>query len=121
MTQNTVRITVLPHAELCPQGAGFETAPGATLCDALHANGIAIEHACEKACVCTSCHVIVHEGFNSLRAASDDEEDQLGKAWGLELHSRLSCQARVGTLDLVIEIPRYSLNLASEGHTGTAA
>ena len=115
------KITVLPHAELCPQGLGFDTAPGATLCNALHANGIAIEHTCEKACVCTSCHVIVRDGFASLRAASDDEEDQLGKAWGLEPHSRLSCQARVGTQDLVIEIPRYALNLASEGHTGTAA
>lgn len=109
-----IRITVLPHAELCPQGAGFEATTGTTLCDALHANGIAIEHACEKACVCTSCHVIMREGFASLRAASDDEEDQLGKAWGLEPHSRLSCQARIGNRDLVIEIPRYSLNLASE-------
>ena len=115
------RITILPHTELCPRGLDFETAPGATLCNAMHANGIAIEHTCEKACVCTSCHVIVREGFASLRAASDDEEDQLGKAWGLEANSRLSCQARVGAMDLVIEIPRYSLNLASEGHTGTAA
>lgn len=121
MPKVTVRITVLPHAELCPQGAGFETAPGATLCDVLQAHGIAIEHACEKACVCTSCHIIVRKGFASLRATSDDEEDQLGKAWGLEPHSRLSCQARVGTQDLVIEIPRYSLNLVSEGRSGTAA
>lgn len=120
MAKSTVRITVLPHADLCPQGAAFDTTTGATLCDALQANGIAIEHACEKACVCTSCHVIVREGFASLRAASDDEEDQLGKAWGLELHSRLSCQARVGPQDLVIEIPRYSINLASEGHAETA-
>ncbi len=115
------KITVLPHAELCPQGACFDTAPGSTLCNALHANSIPIEHTCEKACVCTSCHVIVREGFASLRAASDDEEDQLGKAWGLEPQSRLSCQARVGAMNMVIEIPRYSLNLASEGHTETAA
>jgi ferredoxin, 2Fe-2S len=115
------RITVLPHAELCPQGADFDSVPGTTLCNVLQANGIAIEHTCEKSCVCTSCHVIVREGFASLRAASDDEEDQLGKAWGLEAQSRLSCQARVGVMDLVIEIPRYSLNLTSEGHSETAA
>jgi 2Fe-2S ferredoxin len=71
--------------------------------------------------VCTSCHVVVREGFASLRAASDEEEDQLGKAWGLEAHSRLSCQAQVGAQDLVIEIPRYALNFVSEGHTGTTA
>lgn len=111
----TVRIIVLPHAELCPQGAGFDATPGTTLCDALQAHGIDIEHTCEKSCVCTSCHVIVREGFDSLRAASDEEEDQLGRAWGLELHSRLSCQARIGAQDLVIEIPRYSLNVVGEG------
>jgi len=107
-------ITVLPHADLCPDGARFEARSGTLLCDALAAHGVAIEHACEKACVCTTCHVLVREGFRSLRAASDDEEDQLGRAWGLEACSRLSCQARVGQADLTVEIPRYTLNYARE-------
>ncbi len=106
------KITVLPHEDLCPQGAVFEARPGTLLCDLLHAHGVAIEHACEKACVCTTCHVIVRDGFASLRPATDDEEDQLGKAWGLEPASRLSCQARLGQQDLVIELPRYNLNFA---------
>lgn len=110
-------ITVLPHEELCPQGAAFEGRAGAVLCDLLHENGIDIEHACEKACVCTTCHVIVRQGFASLRAASEDEEDQLGKAWGLEPHSRLSCQVKIGGENLVVELPRYTLNLASETHS----
>ncbi len=110
------KITILPHEDLCPQGVAFEGKPGSLLCDLLHAHGIEIEHACEKACVCTTCHVIVREGFDSLRAASDDEEDQLGKAWGLEPTSRLSCQVRLGASDLVIELPRYSLNFARENH-----
>ncbi len=108
-------VTVLPHEELCPLGAAFEAGAGAPLCDLLREHGVAIEHACEKACVCTTCHVIIREGFDSLRPASDDEEDQLGKAWGLEPHSRLSCQAKLGQRDLVVELPRYTLNLASEG------
>lgn len=108
-------ITVLPHPELCPAGQTLAAQRGTSICDALHAAGIALEHACERACVCTTCHVIVREGFASLRAASDDEEDQLGKAWGLELSSRLACQARVADRDLTIEIPRYSLNFAREG------
>jgi 2Fe-2S ferredoxin len=107
-------IKVLPHDELCPQGAEFECVSGAALCDQLQAHGVAIEHACEKACVCTTCHVLIRKGFPSLRPASDEEEDQLGKAWGLESTSRLSCQVRVRDADLVVEIPRYTLNIVSE-------
>jgi 2Fe-2S ferredoxin len=109
-------ITVLPHEEICPEGTTFEAKTGMRLSDALAQHGVEIEHACEKACVCTTCHVIVRRGFDKLRAASDDEEDQLGKAWGLEAHSRLSCQITLGQTDLEIEIPRYTLNFAREGH-----
>jgi 2Fe-2S ferredoxin len=108
------KITVLPHEHLCPQGAEFDCRAGAPLCDQLRANGIAIEHACEKSCVCTTCHVLIRQGFSSLRPAGEDEEDQLGKAWGLEATSRLSCQVRVAGTDLVVEIPRYTLNIVSE-------
>ena len=109
------RLTVLPHPELCPEGAEVEAAPGVRLSDALLKAGVEIEHACEKACVCTTCHVVIRNGFESLRAASDDEEDQLGKAWGLEPTSRLSCQVRVPPSGaLVVEIPRYSRNFVRE-------
>ncbi len=111
------QLIVLPHIEVCPEGAVIDNAPsGETLCDILLAHGIEIEHACEKSCACTTCHVIVREGFNSLAEATEDEEDLLDKAWGLEPNSRLSCQARVGTTDLVVEIPRYSINMVKEGH-----
>jgi 2Fe-2S ferredoxin len=110
-----IRLKVLPHPELCPGGVSVEAAPGTRLSDALLAAGVAIEHACEKACVCTTCHVVIREGFQALRAASDDEEDQLGKAWGLELGSRLSCQVRLPQSgELVVEIPRYSRNFVRE-------
>ena len=110
------RIKVLPHATLCPSGAEFDAAGGETLCDALLAHGIAIEHACEKSCACTTCHVVVREGFGALAPAEEKEEDMLDKAWGLEATSRLSCQARVGRADLTLEIPKYSLNHARENH-----
>ena len=109
------QIVVLPHVELCPEGAVIEAAPGTTICDALLANGVEIEHACEKSCACTTCHVIVREGFNSLEAAEELEEDLLDKAWGLEPNSRLSCQATVADTPLVVEIPKYTINLVSEG------
>lgn len=110
------KITVLPHEELCAAGVEFECSPGARLCDQLTVHGVAIAHACEKACVCTTCHVLIREGFKSLRPASEQEEDQLGKAWGLEDCSRLSCQVRVSDKDLVVQIPRYTLNFVSERH-----
>lgn len=110
------RVTVLPHEALCPQGTQFDAEPGTTLCDNLLAHGIEIEHACEKSCACTTCHVIIREGFDSLPEADEVEEDLLDKAWGLEPESRLSCQAKVGNEDLVIEIPKYTINMVSEHH-----
>jgi 2Fe-2S ferredoxin len=110
------QIIVLPHVELCPEGTAFEASTGESICDALLDHDIDIDHACDKACACTTCHVIVREGFKSLNASSDQEDDLLDKAWGLEPNSRLSCQAVVGTEDLVIEIPKYSINMAKEGH-----
>ena len=109
------QIVVLPHVELCPDGAVIEAEPGTSICDALLENGIEIEHACEKSCACTTCHVIVREGFRSLAPAEDLEEDLLDKAWGLEPNSRLSCQAEVAAEPLVIEIPKYTINMVSEG------
>ncbi len=108
------RIVFLPHDELCPEGAVIEVKPGVTICDAALQHGIEIEHACEKSCACTTCHVIVREGFDSLGEPDELEEDMLDKAWGLEPESRLSCQAVVGDNELVVEIPRYTINQVSE-------
>ena len=107
-------IVVLPHAELCPEGKTFEAKPGESLCDNLLDQGIAIEHACEKSCACTTCHVIVREGFSSLVPSTEDEDDLLDRAWGLTSQSRLSCQAKPGAAKLVIEIPKYTINYAKE-------
>ena len=108
------QLIVLPHEELCPQGAVLQVESGTSICDALLHNGIEIEHACEKSCACTTCHVILREGFDSLDEAEEKEEDMLDKAWGLEPTSRLSCQALVRGTDLVVEIPKYSINMAKE-------
>ena len=79
-------------------------------------NGIDIEHACELSCACTTCHVIVRQGADSMEPPDELEDDMLDKAWGLEPDSRLSCQARLADEDIVVEIPRYTINLASERH-----
>ena len=109
-------IKILPHPSLCPEGKTIEAAPGTSVCEALLENGVAIEHACDMSCACTTCHVIVREGFNSLDEMDESEEDLLDRAWGLEPNSRLSCQAILAQQDLTVEIPRYSINHAKEKH-----
>ncbi|MEX0618581.1 MAG: ISC system 2Fe-2S type ferredoxin [Pseudohongiellaceae bacterium] len=110
------KITFLPHEVICPEGSSVEAESGESILDAALRNKIPIEHACEKSCACTTCHVIVRGGFDSLEEASEREEDYLDKAWGLEPESRLSCQALVKDEDLTIEIPKYTINMVSEEH-----
>lgn len=108
------KITILPHETICPEGAEIEVEPGISILDAALGQKIRIEHACEKSCACTTCHVIVREGFYSLEEPEENEEDYLDKAWGLEPESRLGCQAIVADEDLVVEIPKYTINMVSE-------
>ncbi|HEY8084316.1 MAG TPA: ISC system 2Fe-2S type ferredoxin [Methylophilaceae bacterium] len=109
------KLIVLPHIELCPEGTVIDAQPGKSICNTLLDNHIEMEHACDQVCACTTCHVIVREGYQSLAPAQENEEDMLDKAWGLEPLSRLSCQAVIADKDLVIEIPKYSINMAKEG------
>jgi 2Fe-2S ferredoxin len=109
-------IKILPHAELCPLGDTIEAPRGTSICEALLEHGIEIEHACEMSCACTTCHVVVKEGFDSLGEMDEAEEDLLDRAWGLTPTSRLSCQAIVSDKDVTIEIPKYTINLARERH-----
>lgn len=110
------QIIVLPQEEHCPDGAVIAAEPGEVLIEVLLENGVDVEHACEMACACTTCHVIIREGFDSLAESDETEDDLLDKAWGLEPDSRLSCQVVVGDEDLVVEIPKYTLNQVSENH-----
>jgi 2Fe-2S ferredoxin len=109
-------IKILPHAEYCPNGAEIKALAGTSICEALLENGIRVEHACEMSCACTTCHVIVRQGLESLNEAQEEEEDLLDRAWGLEPQSRLSCQAILAQSDLTVEIPKYSINHAKENH-----
>jgi len=108
------KITVLPHPEYAPRGSTIEPSGKTTLCDALLEHGVDIEHACGKVGACTTCHVVVTRGFDSLNPVDENEEDMLDRAWGLQPHSRLSCQAIVDSSDLVVELPKYSINHAKE-------
>jgi 2Fe-2S ferredoxin len=109
-------IRILPHPELCPEGRTIVGAAGSSLCEALLEADVEIEHACAMSCACTTCHVIVREGFDELPMSGDDEDDLLDMAWGLTPQSRLSCQVKLEDTDLTIEIPRYTINHAREEH-----
>ncbi len=109
-------IKILPHPEFCPEGKVVEAPAGTSVCEALLDHGVAIEHACDMSCACTTCHVIVRQGFASLNPLEEGEEDLLDRAWGLEPQSRLSCQAILAQQDLTVEIPRYTINHARENH-----
>ena len=108
------QIVVLPHPEICPEGKVFQAEPGENLCRVALANHIDIEHACEMSCACTTCHVILREGGDSVEPADELEDDMLDKAWGLEPDSRLSCQVVIADQDLVVELPKYTINHARE-------
>ena len=110
------RIKVLPHAQICPEAAEIQVEQNAKLCESLPKNGIKIEHACDMSAACTTCHVVVRKGFDSLEEMNDVEADLLDRAWGLEPDSRLSCQVKLVDEDLEVEIPKYTINHASENH-----
>ena len=108
------KVTFLPHPEICPEGKTIEVEPGSNLLKVALENKITIEHACDASCACTTCHVILRKGYDSLESPVEREEDLLDRAWGLEPTSRLSCQVIIDDEDLVVEIPKYSINQVSE-------
>jgi 2Fe-2S ferredoxin len=110
------KITFMPHKDLCPDGLVIEAEEGLSICDIALQNKIDIEHACEKSCACTTCHIYIRQGLDSLEESTEDEDDMLDKAWGLDPDSRLSCQTVIGKSDLVVEIPKYTINMVSENH-----
>ncbi|WP_144170637.1 ISC system 2Fe-2S type ferredoxin [Pseudomonas sp. Kh13] len=107
-------VTFLPHEKFCPEGLTVEVEPGTNVLELAHDHHIEMESACGGVKACTTCHCIIRKGFDSLEEADELEEDMLDKAWGLEAQSRLGCQVVVADQDLVIEIPKYSLNHAAE-------
>jgi 2Fe-2S ferredoxin len=107
-----VRVEVDP--EKLPYGR--DGLPGSIL-DVALAHDVDVDHACGGVCACSTCHVILRAGAETCGEASEDEEDQLDKAPGLELTSRLACQCVPdGTADVVIEIPGWNRNLFREEH-----
>lgn len=112
-------ITFLPmdvKVEVDPEAIPYGSTglPGSVLDIALAA-GIEVEHTCGGVVACSTCHCIIRKGFDTLPESTDDEEDMLDNAPGLETASRLSCQVVFsGEEDVVVEIPAWNRNAVKE-------
>jgi len=95
----------VPRVTFLPGGRAAQVAPGATLLEAAGAAGVALPHNCGGVCACTTCHVWVEAGLDSLSRPGEREDDRLDEAAGLSAQSRLGCQAAVGTADVTVRIP----------------
>jgi 2Fe-2S ferredoxin len=97
---------------------GRDGLPGSIL-DIASAAGVHLDHACGGVCACSTCHVYIREGLESCSEPTEDEEDMLDDARGVETCSRLGCQCVPnGAMDVVVEIPEWNRNLVSEDHPG---
>ena len=117
---NMVRVTFKPENETVE--FPFDTLPydghgePMSLLDIAENYGIFLDHACGGVCACTTCHLHVLEGSKNMNEAEEKELDRLDLAPGLQLNSRLGCQAVIqapGTY--VVEIPAWNKNYVQEG------
>ncbi|MCM2271299.1 MAG: 2Fe-2S iron-sulfur cluster-binding protein [candidate division Zixibacteria bacterium] len=94
----------MPKIRFLPMDIEVEVPEGTAVLDAALNNNIQIDHNCGGNCACSTCHIIIEQGFETLNSMSEDEKDMLDEAEGLTDHSRLACQCKVKT-DLIVRIP----------------
>ena len=116
--ENTVEVTFLPEGKTVTFERGKlpykDHGKEESILDVALNFGVRLDHACGGNCACTTCHVIVKQGEDSLSEMDDDEQDRVDMAAGVTVHSRLGCQAVVQG-DIAIEIPDWNRNYVSEG------
>lgn len=95
----------MPRVTFLPDGKTVEVPAGTSILDAADAAGVELPHNCGGVCACTTCHVWIEQGLESLSEIGDREDDRLNEAAGLGPTSRLGCQAEVGAADVVVRIP----------------
>ena len=94
----------MPKITFMPDGISIEVAPGTSILEAAKRAHAQVGYACGGVCACSTCHVYVKQGFDSLTEQSEQEEDILDKAFDVRSTSRLGCQSRVAGEDIVVEI-----------------
>ncbi|MBI4511185.1 MAG: 2Fe-2S iron-sulfur cluster binding domain-containing protein [Deltaproteobacteria bacterium] len=106
----------MPKVTFLPSGVVAEVPPGTTILAAARGAGAPVGSACGGACACSTCHVWVKTGLDTLSPVQDDEDDILDKAFDVRPVSRLACQAKVGGEDIECEITRESLQAYYDEH-----
>lgn len=91
---------------------------GQNLLEIAEEQDVKMGSACGGVCACSSCHCYVREGEDSLEEASDAEEDRLDMAFDVRPQSRLGCQVKLGTQDLVVELTEESVTTWFNEHPG---
>lgn len=86
-----------------------EVKPGTTLLDAAEQAGAHVGHSCGGVCACSTCHVWIRKGQESLSEQTDQEMDRLDMGFDVRPYSRLGCQTEVGSEDILVEITEESL------------
>lgn len=97
-------VSRMPKVRFLPMDIEVEVPEGTAVLDAALNNNIQIDHNCGGNCACSTCHIIIEKGFDTLNPVSEDETDMLDEAEGLTDHSRLACQCKVKS-DLIVRIP----------------
>jgi len=87
-----------------------EVPPGTTLLDAAEKAGAQVGHSCGGVCACSTCHIWVRKGLESLSEQRDEEMDRLDMGFDVRPYSRLSCQSEVGSGEVLVEITEESLS-----------
>jgi 2Fe-2S ferredoxin len=121
---NTVRLIFQPGGQSVEFEAGelpyMDHGKPQSILDVAMNFGVHLEHACGGSCACTTCHVVVKKGKELLSEATEEELDRLDMAAGLQLNSRLGCQAIIQKPgEVVVEIPAWNRNYISEGGNST--
>ena len=98
-----------PHGPKSTGAITVDGKPGQTILDAAEECGARVGHACGGNLACSTCHVYVQEGIDSLGEIADKENDIMDKAFDVRPESRLGCQCKLAGEDIVVEISEESL------------
>ncbi len=83
---------------------------GIHLLDVVEDHGMHLSSNCGAVCACSTCHIYVESGMDSLKELSDNEEDFIDRAINPTLESRLGCQCEIldNDAEITITIPDQS-------------
>ena len=90
----------------------IEAKAGETILEIAHDNYIELQHNCGGVCGCSTCHICIEKGMDSLPEIEDAEEDFIDRAIDPKISSRLACQCVIAenSENLEVIIPTQNFN-----------